>query len=679
MILRTALSFFALLTTGGIGFAQRPNVLVIMVDDLGFSDIGCYGGEIETPNLDTLADGGLRFSQFYNTAKCHSSRVSLLSGQYCIPAGDKALTHTVTSAEVLRDGGYFTAMTGKWHLHENPLDFGFQKYFGHLSGATNYFRGNGTFRLDREPWQVPPKDFYTTVADVDFAIDFLKEARPTKKPWYLYVAFNAPHAPLHALQEDFDKYKGCYDAGWDAVRSARVAKQKQIGLLPSDLQESPRPEHVPEWEELTPGQQGNEIIKMQTLAAMIDRVDQEVGRLVEDLRSAGELDNTLILFVSDNGACPYGNSSDETEVVPTSGAVSLGDSAGWAWARNSPFRYYKQNQFEGGISTPAIVHWPDGLKTKPGSINREAAHLIDVLPTLADITDCEIPSTYRDRDLRPVSGISLKPIFDGQSLGDRPPIHLQFQRNRGLRIGDWKLVSFSGAQWEPYDLAKDRAENNNLAESNPEKLSEMIEIWMEMAEGELHLPEKFREPPKQTRLPHTNHKWANYTAASATDAVNARQRAKKIIAQTELEPPELQPVGAIDPRARRNTKLEMGDGMVHLIASGDDPGVLIDWRNRQLPDGPYRLLMRVRGGGPANGQLMYTVNPGDTPQRGEKLAFTIEGDSQAWQPIDLAIPEQKRIYQLRMDPRESPGELMIGEMKLLGADGSVITAWHIGS
>ena len=382
-------------------FGDRPNILVIMVDDLGFSDIGCYGGEIETPHLDSLAENGLRFSQFYNTAKCHSSRVSLLSGQYCIAAGDKALTHAVTSAEVLRDGGYFTAMTGKWHLHQNPLDFGFDRYFGHLSGATNYFHGNGTFRLDREPWEVPKSDFYTTVADVDFAIDFLQEARQTEKPWYLYVAFNAPHAPLHALQEDFDKYEGRYDAGWDDVRKERVAKQKRIGLLPKDLVESARPEHVPAWDELTADQKNNEAAKMQTLAAMIDRVDQEVGRLTEDLRRAGELDNTLILFVSDNGACPYGDSSSEVDVVPTNGDVTLGDSTGWAWARNSPFRYYKQNQFEGGIATPAIIHWPKGLKTAAGTICREPAHLIDVLPTLADVAECEVPDSYPDREVRP--------------------------------------------------------------------------------------------------------------------------------------------------------------------------------------------------------------------------------------------------------------------------------------
>ena len=235
--------------------ADRPNVLVIMADDLGFSDIGCYGSEIQTPNLDALADGGVRFSQFYNTAKCHSSRVSLLTGQYCLAAGDVSLKHGVTSAEVLHQKGYFTAMTGKWHLSKQPTDFGFDRYFGHLSGATNYFHGNNTFRLNGEPWKVlennPNKDFYTTVANVDFGLKFLEEAEQTAKPWYLYAAFNAPHEPLQALAEDYAKYEGRYDAGWDVVRSARVAKQHEVGITNTDLKASPRPDHVPAWDSLS--------------------------------------------------------------------------------------------------------------------------------------------------------------------------------------------------------------------------------------------------------------------------------------------------------------------------------------------------------------------------------------------------------------------------------------------
>ena len=222
---------FLLLVTLPLLSTTKPNFLVIMVDDLGYSDLGCYGSEIETPNLDRLATNGLRFSQFYNTAKCHSSRVSLLTGQYCVAAGNSTMKHAVTSAEVLRTGGYHTLMSGKWHLDKEPTDFGFDRYFGHLSGATNFFKGNKTFRLNGKPWEVPKERFYTTVAKVDHALTFLEETRKDDKPFYLYVAFNAPHAPLHALPEDYDKYKGRYTEGWDKVRSARIAKQKKLCLI----------------------------------------------------------------------------------------------------------------------------------------------------------------------------------------------------------------------------------------------------------------------------------------------------------------------------------------------------------------------------------------------------------------------------------------------------------------
>ena len=207
--------------------ADRPNIVLIMADDLGFADLGCYGSEIETPNLDQLASAGLRFTQFYNTAKCHSSRVSLLTGLYCDQAGSTKLNRGATIAEVLGKSGYSTQMVGKWHLNKQPTDFGFDRYFGHLSGACNFFKGDKTFRLNGKPWQVPDSGFYTTVADVDYALEFLEEARATKRPWYLYIAFNAPHAPLHALPEDYAKYKGRYDAGWDVVRAAQAVRQKE--------------------------------------------------------------------------------------------------------------------------------------------------------------------------------------------------------------------------------------------------------------------------------------------------------------------------------------------------------------------------------------------------------------------------------------------------------------------
>jgi len=649
------LFIFALVSTKSLA-AERPNIVVIMVDDMGYSDLGCYGSEILTPYLDALADDGLRLSQFYNTAKCHSSRASLLTGQYCIAAGDTSLKHAVTSAEVLKRGGYFTAMTGKWHLKEQPTDFGFKRYFGHLSGACNYFKGDNSFRLNGEPWKVPASGFYTTVADVDFALKFLKEAREKSKPWYLYVAFNAPHAPLHALPEDYSKYKGKYDQGWDIIRDQRMAKQKKLGLLPESLKPSPRPEHVPAWKSMEPWRQKYEANRMTTLAAMIDRVDQEVGRLVEDLRRHNELDNTMILFVSDNGACPFDRKRPLLNVEPTNGDISLADSTGWSWARNAPFRYYKQNQFEGGISSPAIVHWPAGLKVRKGSIVDQPAHLIDVLPTLADIAECEIPESWPGRDVRPVSGVSLKALFDGGTLDSRPPIHLLFSNDRGLRDGDWKLVSFKGEAWELYNVAKDRTELNNLAEAEPQRLKSMIVTWTDMTKNVLHARPSAYAPVKPATLPHRNREWTDFSSEKPNSEGRVSQRKRNAI------------------RARKNTKLTVVDGRLDLKFIGEDPGIAMDLRGRKLPAGPYWVTFRLRGGSPDGGELFFTTDPENILPKGEHMTFDVNAD-QEWQDVKLRLATKKTLHQLRLDVCSGEGRATIADLQLQNDAGTTITAW----
>ena len=295
--------------------SARPNIVLIMADDLGFSDLGCYGAEIRTPNLDQLARKGLRFSQFYNTAKCHSSRVSLLTGLYCDQAGSNSLSRGTTIAEVLRTAGYSTAMSGKWHLSGNPVEFGFQHYWGHLSGATNFFTGDDTFRLGAEKWKVPArlndKPFYVTDAITDFAINFIDEMVPGKtegaaeNPFLLYVAYNAPHYPLQAPEKEIAKYKGAYDAGWDELRRQRYLKQMKTGLFPRKFELSQRPSHVPSWDSLSAEDRKWEARRMEVFAAMVDVVDQNVGRLVAHLKKRGAWENTLFLFCSDNGACPF--------------------------------------------------------------------------------------------------------------------------------------------------------------------------------------------------------------------------------------------------------------------------------------------------------------------------------------------------------------------------------------
>ena len=652
---------------------RPPNIVVIMADDLGYSDIGCYGGEIDTPNLDSLAANGLRFSQFYNTAKCHSSRVSLLTGQYCIAAGDVSLSHAVTSAEVLRDAGYFTAMTGKWHLQREPTDFGFNRYFGHLSGACNFFKGDNSFRLNGEQWNVPAvlhdKTFYTTVADVDFAIDFLSEARKTEKPFYLYVAFNAPHAPLHALPEDYAKYKGRYTEGWDEIRDARIKKQMQLGLLPDTLTPSPRPPHVRAWKDVVPWQRSYETNRMVTLAAMIDRVDQEIGRLVDNLKEHDELNNTLILFVSDNGACPYDRRAPLLDVEPTNGDIALADSTPWAWARNAPFRFYKQNQFEGGISSPGIVHWPGGLKTKPGAIVDTPAHLIDVFPTLADLAGTSIPGEYPQRDLRPVSGVSLRPVFEGEKLNRVKPIHLQFSSDYGLRDGDWKVVSFKGQEWELYNVANDRTETNNLAASEPERLTAMVKKWKSMSRDVLHSSTLANPKMLPARVPKSNSQW---TVFSDSDKPFLTAPGKKGKSRAVRKPR----ASRDSIRARKNTRLEKSKDAFQLTFTGDDPGIAMDFRGAPIsPAGPYCLAFELTTDLKGQGDIFFTTDKEAVLPRGETITFPVVGGSRA-QEVRLEIDTAAQLYQLRIDVADGPGAATLRKVRLLDRSGNVLKDWN---
>ena len=490
--------------------ASRPNVLVVLTDDLGFSDLGCYGAEIETPTLDRLASRGLRFSQFYNTAKCHSSRVSLLAGRWCRQAGDESLARAVTLPEILRPAGYFTAMSGKWHLSKEPTDFGFDRFFGHLSGATNYYKGDKSFRLNGVPWIVPADGFYTTTAKVDHALGFLAEAREAKKPWFLYLAFNAPHAPIQPLRQDYEKYRNRYTGGWDLIRKERIAKQQRLGLLPEGTEPSPRPDHIPAWDDLTDEILDWESRRMAGYAALIDRVDQELARLVADLEKAGELENTLILFFSDNGACPYDRQNVGKNLEPYDPASRWTDSTGWAWARNAPFRFYKQNQFEGGIATPAIVHWPAGLKARPGSISSAPAHLVDVLPTIASLAGAQIPRKFPGREPSPLAGVSLAPVLAGEEPGARPPIHFLFDSDRALRDGDWKLVSYRGGPWELYNIAEDRSELRDLAAAHPDRVGKMAAEWHRITKDDLMAPAREQRPVGGTAKAKIHPEWSGH-------------------------------------------------------------------------------------------------------------------------------------------------------------------------
>ncbi len=644
-------------------FSAQPNILLVMVDDMGFSDLGCYGSEIDTPNMDKLAAGGVRFSQFYNTAKCHSSRVSLLSGRWCHQAGNVSLQRAVIIPEVLAPAGYFTAMSGKWHLNKEPTDFGFQRYFGHLSGATNYYLGDNTFRLNGAKWQVPDKGFYTTIANVDRAIEFIGEAREAKKPWFQYIAFNAPHAPLQPLEQDYKKYLGRYDTGWDTIRAARVAKQKRIGLLPTSLEASPRPEHLRAWDKLTPEQRSWEARRMAAYAGLIDRIDQEMGRLIANIEKAGELGNTLILFVSDNGACPYDRARPTPAVEPFDPKSHWSDSTGWAWARNSPFRYYKQNQFEGGISTPAIMHWPAGLKQKPGSVIDTPAHLVDVLPTFAEIAGAKLPDTFPGREPTPLAGISLAPIIAGSDTTSRPPIHLLYSTDRGLRDGEWKLVSFQSHPWELYHVSTDRTELHDVAAQHPDIVERMVKQWHEMAENVLHVPAKENKPVATEATLQTNREWTKYDATPTSDEPKRKKRKGKTKSES----------AAILLRARKGTTLTVEGPQLILQCTGTDPGLAFEHLNLSFP-GPYTLAFRLQSKASGPGELYWTSDAETTLPNGKHLDFEVQHDGE-WHDHTLRIDEAKTMHGLRLDPCGGEGEVKIEGLVLNGADGKALSQW----
>jgi arylsulfatase A-like enzyme len=467
----------------------RPNIIIILADDLGYSDIGCYGSEIATPNLDRLAAGGLRFTQFYNTARCCPTRASLLTGLYSHQAGvghmveDKNLPgyrgrlneKCATIAEVLRPAGYFTTMTGKWHIGEKrphwPVDRGFDRYYGLISGGSNYFKidSGRQLALDGEP-VAAGEDFYITDAFTDYSVKFLDEAKEKKKPFLLYAAFTAPHWPLHARPEDIAKYRGKYMDGWDALRAKRHRKMIELGVVDATWPVTPRDDKAPAWEDVK--NKDDRDLRMAIYAAQIDRMDQNIGRILAKLRETGAEENTLVMFLADNGGC-----AEEIHRGKAGAAVGTADSfesygLPWANASNTPFRSYKHWVHEGGISSPFIVSWPAVIK-KAGLVH-EPAHLIDLAATCRALAGAAYPA-----DKTPLEGVNLDPLFRGGSLSARE-IFWEHEGNRAVRQGKWKLVARHKGDWELYDIDADRTELKNLAASNPEKLKELVakhEAW----------------------------------------------------------------------------------------------------------------------------------------------------------------------------------------------------------
>jgi arylsulfatase len=476
-----------------MGLAQeRPNVLLILADDMGFSDLGCYGGEIQTPNLDRLAGDGLRFTQAYNTSKCFPSRACLLTGAYAQQVGmDKGpgrITGAVTLGEVMRSAGYRTLMVGKHHGTENPFDRGFDRYFGLRDGACNYFnpgkqragepkpaqkRAKRAWCVDNETFTpyAPEAGFYTTDAFTDHALEYLEEYREEPNPFFLYVSYNAPHDPLQAWPKDIERYRGRYDAGWSVVRAARHARQLELGLFDEETPLSDA--EFGEWSELDDGARREEARRMEVYAAMIDCLDQNVGRLLTKLEELGELDNTLILFASDNGSSAEVVRIGEGEIGSITRWASL--QSRWANVSNTPFRKYKNHSFEGGICTPLIAHWPSGIKNAGGFV-RTPLHLIDVMPTLVELSGANYPSEHGGNSVVPMQGVSLAPLFQGEGIERSNLLFWSWSKGAAVRDGAWKLVHHGGP-WELYDTSVDRTETENLAGSQPGVVERLSAAW----------------------------------------------------------------------------------------------------------------------------------------------------------------------------------------------------------
>jgi arylsulfatase A-like enzyme len=537
---------------------RRPNIVLIMADDMGYSDIGCYGGEINTPNLNGLAAKGVRFTQFYNTARCCPTRAALITGLYQHQAGIGHMTgdygydayrgdlnnNCVTIAEVLKQAGYSTYMSGKWHVTKHvkpegpkynwPRQRGFDRFFGTIHGAGSFYDPNS---LTRDNTQIVPEEgFYYTNAISDNAARFIAEhkSRSGDNPFFIYVPFTAPHWPMHALPQDIAKYKGRYDGGWDALRSARHERMIKMGLVRKDWKLTPRDEEVPAWADAEDKEWFAR--RMEVYAAMVDCLDQGVGRIIDQLKKSGDFENTLIFFLADNGGCAeeYGSGgtvkpdpskpvvlkpmrADELQarmqpthtrdgrpvrtgygVMPGPADTYIAYGKAWANSSNTPFRRYKHWVHEGGISTPLIAHWPAQIKSR-GKLRHQPGHLIDIMATCVDVARAEYPSEYKGNKITPMEGRSLAPAFGNKPI-EREAIYWEHEGNRAVRQGKWKLVSRYPEDWELYDLEADRTELNNLAQKHPAKLAELKAMYESWAERCGVRPWPARKPAKEKKV-----------------------------------------------------------------------------------------------------------------------------------------------------------------------------------
>lgn len=537
MILRSGLALlFASLATLRAAPAAKPNIVVILVDDMGFSDLGCYGSEIPTPNLDALAASGLRFTQFYNTGRCCPSRAALLTGLYSHQAGvghmveDKGAPgyvghlneSCVTIAEALKPAGYFTAFSGKWHVGQQagvtPSSRGFDRslnapaggFYDAKSPRAELFLDGAKIQND-DPRL--PANWYTTDLWTTFGLKFIDEALAEKKPFYLHLCYNAPHFPLQAPAAEIAEFRGKYMAGWSAIGQARYEREKQLGLIGEVAEKAPLPQKVKDWNQLGSDEKDRFDHIMAVYAAVLHHMDKAVGELVAGLKQRGALDNTLILFMSDNGGCAESGPDGRNQGDPTQGGSDWFCGESWAWLQNTPFRLYKHYNHEGGIATPLIAHWPQGIhvdqdgsglfsrKAPGGPLCHQPAHLIDIMPTCVDVAGASYPKEFGGHAILPMEGASLKNLFLGGTI-ERGPLFWEHEGNAAVRVGDDKLVRYGrDGAWELYDMHADRSELHNLEDQQPDKAKALAAKWEAWAERAHVKPYpaggKKRNKPKQ--------------------------------------------------------------------------------------------------------------------------------------------------------------------------------------
>lgn len=527
----------------GAAEPKRPNIVVILGDDIGFSDLGCYGGEISTPHLDALAKGGLRFTQFYNMARCCPTRASLLSGLYPHQAGvghmmeDRQFAgyrgalnrNCVTLAEALKPAGYRSYAVGKWHVTPGhspaaladtrnwPLQRGFERFYGTIHGAGSFWdpsslvRDNTPITIANDP-AYRPKEYYYTEAIAEQAVQFIRQhsREHRNEPFFLYTAFTAAHWPLHAREADIARYRGRYHAGYEAIRAARWAKQRRLGLVDSHWKLSPP---VGDWSQVR--NPPFEERCMEVYAAMVDSMDQGIGRMVAELKAQGRWENTLILYLQDNGGCAegvgrgtnvvaraaqpslapmsmdmaqYGSQPKQTRdgwpirqgygVMPGGPDTYIAYGRDWAHVSNTPFREYKHWTHEGGISTPLIAHWPAGMaRSRRNRLESQPGHLIDIMATCVDLAGAMYPTERLGERIKPMEGVSLRPLLEGKPFQRAQPIFWEHEGNRAVRSGKWKLVAKENQPWELYDMERDRTESQDLAGVNPGLVEELAGQW----------------------------------------------------------------------------------------------------------------------------------------------------------------------------------------------------------